>query len=209
MVKGWLFVNASHNYPLNDELTRRKLLQYGRQQLILDRNPEPWQRMVNFSSGIAPPYTLRQSQQLNEYAYTAMSLIDGFTPLNEDDVVRKNLLAERIPFTSAFSNLIATGRSQLPASLVNVAFSSALSRVTVPVLVCQWCLRFCVPKRTGRRPAGPHRFNEETATCFHPYRTQSGRAGSVLPGYRNLHPNKPVTPIPTIMRLTRLLLTLL
>src|SRR5664279_1657480 len=38
MIKGFINVDGSHNYPLNDTLTRQMLLSYGQKQVSINRN---------------------------------------------------------------------------------------------------------------------------------------------------------------------------
>ncbi len=47
MVNGWIFVDGSHNYPLNDSLTRDMLIQVGNTNIAQKQNPAKWEKMVD------------------------------------------------------------------------------------------------------------------------------------------------------------------
>lgn len=48
MAKGWIFVDGSHDYPLNDTLTRQMLLRVGQEQVTLGHNADEWTTILDF-----------------------------------------------------------------------------------------------------------------------------------------------------------------
>ncbi len=151
LIKGWMYVNASHNYPLNDSLTRTALLTFGSEEIRQQRNVNKWQNIIRFceENPDVADYDFTTHQQMNAYAWEAIGMIEGFTPLNDDAIIRENLIKERIPFTSAFVNLINPAMKNLEKVIQRVEFSSQLHKVTVPVLVCAGSYDFVCPAGLG------------------------------------------------------------
>ena len=62
LVKGWLFVDASHNYGLNDSLTYQMLLDVGMQHISDGKNAESWEPIVEYCQENPPgPFSFEQS----------------------------------------------------------------------------------------------------------------------------------------------------
>ncbi|MDX1908733.1 MAG: alpha/beta hydrolase [Bacteroidia bacterium] len=146
LVSGWISANATHNWALNDSLTRVKLIEFGTEQIGSGKNVEKWQEIVDYCQANAGELTAEISTQLNFYAWEALELIEGFTPFDEDEVLRENLISERIPYTQAFLNLLNPANSNLSNSVIEVEFSSRLFRITKPVLALSGNYDFVVPE---------------------------------------------------------------
>ncbi len=146
LVSGWISANALHNWAENDVYVRAKLLEFGQAQIALGKNTVKWQEIVNYCTENAGEIKPAISTQLNVYAYQALELIEGFTPFDEDDVIRENLIVEKIPFTSAFLNLSNPATQDLINSLQTIEFSSKLHKVTKPVLALSGAYDFVVPE---------------------------------------------------------------
>ena len=71
MVKGWIFADGSHNYPLNDTLTRQMLMTVGQQQIALNRNINGWETIVEYCRAHPGNFTFDESVQLCEYGEVA------------------------------------------------------------------------------------------------------------------------------------------
>lgn len=150
LINGWVFANASHNYQLNDSLTKQMLIRFGSNEIARGRNVAKWSRIVDFCQSVTLPTDDQEADQLNLYAGDALSLIDGFTPLNEDQIFYQKVRSptdEYPPFTSSFVNLIATNPLDKQARLLD--YSSQLSKVTIPVLVCAGRYDFVCPPGLG------------------------------------------------------------
>ena len=146
MVSGWIHANAVHNWKQCDNDSRAKLLAFGTAQITLGKNVEKWTEITDYCSTNSGEITPAISAQLNVYAYDAMQLIDGFTPFDEDEVIRENLISENIPYTNAFFNLVNGGAGTLINSLLNIEFSSKLYKITKPVLALSGDYDFVVPE---------------------------------------------------------------
>lgn len=146
LVSGWMHVNAVHNWRQNDIDSRAKLLDFGTQQIAQGKNVDKWKVITDYCKANAGDLTPAISAQLNAYSYEALTLIDGFTPFDEDEVIRENLVSEKIPYTNALFNILNSSITELINSLANIEFSSKLSRVTKPVLALSGNYDFVVPE---------------------------------------------------------------
>jgi len=149
LVAGWIFANAVHDWPLNDQNTINMIVSRGSQEIALGRNVAKWQAMIEYAQSLELPISAKQSLKLNDYAWEAMELIEGFTPLNEDDIIEENLISDRIPYTSLFFNLINPVQSHLLREVNEKSFGSLLSKITIPILVCSGRHDFVCPTATG------------------------------------------------------------
>lgn len=146
MVSGWISANATHNWALNDSLTRAMLLEFGTEQIGLGKNVEKWQEIVDYCLANPGKVTVEMSAQLNFYAWQALGLIEGFTSFDANEILRQNLISEKIPYTQAFLNMYNPANGNLNNSVVEVEFSSRLFRVTRPVLALSGRYDFVVPE---------------------------------------------------------------
>ncbi|GAB3643752.1 alpha/beta hydrolase [Spirosoma arcticum] len=150
LVNGWLFVNASHNYRLNDSLTKDMLIRFGIAELARNRNVPEWKPIVDYCKTVILPADEPTADKLNLLAGNALTLIEGFTPLDEDKVFYNKIFPptdEYPPFTSSFVNLIATNKLDKQAR--NLDYSSRLGNVTLPVLICGGQYDFICPPGLG------------------------------------------------------------
>jgi pimeloyl-ACP methyl ester carboxylesterase len=146
LVSGWIHTNAVHNWLQNDVNSRAKLLEFGTQQIALSKNVAKWTEITNYCKANSGDITAAISAQLNAYSFDALKLIDGFTPFDEDQVIRDNLISEKIPYTNSFLNLINPATGDLIKSLRTIEFSSKLNKVTKPVLALSGNYDFVVPE---------------------------------------------------------------
>lgn len=146
LVKGWLFVNASHNYGLNDSLTYQMLLGASQEHISGGKKTEEWQPIFDYCKNNPPgPFTARQSFKLNMFGWKAQKIIEGMEPYNYT-VIHDNAISENIPLTSYYLGRTNAGPRSFNASLTNIKFSSQLKKVTLPVLVCAGKLDFVCPQ---------------------------------------------------------------
>lgn len=149
LVKGWLYVDASHNYGLNDSLTYQMLLQYGQDHLDRNVNAEKWEPIMKYCKANPPgPFTFDQSLQLNLYGWQAQRIVEGLEPY-KFDVIQKTLISENIPLTNYYLGKTNAAERAFNQSLIPIKFTARLHKVTVPVLVCFGKLDFVCPQGLG------------------------------------------------------------
>src|SRR5450759_5299880 len=66
MVKGLIDVDGSHNYPLNDTLTRQMLLTVGQNQISQNRNVDKWDLVIAYCNAHKGNFSIDESLQLEE-----------------------------------------------------------------------------------------------------------------------------------------------
>ena len=149
MVKGWIFVDATHNTGLNDSLTHQMLLDEGTRHIAEGKNAEAWKPIVAYCEANPPgPFTFDQAYELTDLAWKAQDLIEGIEPYG-NDVILNNLISEQIPLTNFWLGRSNAAKRTFNKSLNPIKFSDALGQVTVPVLICFGKLDFVCPKGLG------------------------------------------------------------
>lgn len=149
MIQGWLFVDASHNYGLNDSLTYQMLLDAGNQHIADGINVKKWAPIVDYCNENPPgPFSTDQSLQLNKYGWQAQKIIEGLEPYVYD-VIQKAVFSEHLPVTSYLLGKANAGDRHFNDSLSKIKFSGQLKKVTVPVLVAFGGLDFVCPQGLG------------------------------------------------------------
>jgi len=128
MVKGWIFADGSHNYPLNDSLTRQMLLAFGQQQVIQNRNADSWKVIIQYCNTHTSNFTFEESNQLFAYA------------TNAETYFKK---VEKI--TSILFNLNYSSNAGFNRDLAKTEFSSKLGVVTTPTLLLYGKYDFICP----------------------------------------------------------------
>lgn len=149
MVKGWIFADGSHNYPLNDTLTRQMLLSVGQQQIAINSNRAKWEEIVTYCNSHTGSFTLDESDQMGKYAEAAETYIAGVTQIDTWVLFRNNALKYNWPLTSMLMNYLYSSESGFNKTLARTEFSSVLNKVTKPVLILFGEYDFTCPKGLG------------------------------------------------------------
>jgi len=159
MIKGLIYVDGSHNYPLNDTLTREMLLKVGQTQTSLNRNVEKWEPIISYCNSHHGNFSLEESQQLESYASDAESYIDSVKKISIASLILKYAIPDKLPLTALFVNLLYSEDSNFNGELAKTEFSSLLYKVTIPVLVLWGKYDFICPQ-----PLGEDFFNRISST---------------------------------------------
>jgi len=149
MIKGLIDVDGSHNYPLNDTLTRQKLLTEGQYQVAQKRHVSEWQPIINYCLSHTGNFNLEESQQLEQYANDAENYIDSINHVSIVTEVERYNIHDKYPLTAIISNLMYSEDSNFNEELAATNFSPALKIVTVPVLVLWGKYDFICPISLG------------------------------------------------------------
>jgi pimeloyl-ACP methyl ester carboxylesterase len=149
MIKGLINVDGSHNYPLNDTLTRQALLSEAHYQTSLGKNADKWQPIIDYCNSHPGNFSLEESQQLETYATEAENYIDSIKHINIVSQVLEYSLADKYPLTAILSNLLYSEDSGFNKELAVTQFSSSLNVVTIPVLVLWGKYDFTCPLALG------------------------------------------------------------
>ena len=150
MVKGLIDVDGSHNYPLNDTLTRQMLLSTGIRQVSQKKNVEKWEPIIAYCNSHPGNFSLEESQQLEKYSTEAENYIDSIKPVNAVSLVLKYAIKDNIPLSSLIVNLLYSEDLIFNKELSKAQFSSELYKVTVPVLMLWGKYDFTCPLPLGQ-----------------------------------------------------------
>ena len=146
MVKGWIFADGSHNYPLNDTLTRQMLLTVGQQQLALKRNTVNWKNIIDYCNVHTGNFTFEESNQLYVYATDAETYFRKVKKINLGTLINSNPTLSGWPITSILLNLNYSSNASFNRDLAKTEFSSKLGIVTTPTLLICGKYDFICPK---------------------------------------------------------------
>ena len=149
MVKGWIFNNGSHNFPLNDSLTRLMLLDFGQQQIALNKNVDKWLPIIDYCNQLSGFLTLEQSDKLLSYGADAETYFDQVNEIDFFELLKKYARSYDLPITSTLLNMRYWLNADLSSNLLKIEFSSTLHRVTTPTLVLSGKYDFTTPSGLG------------------------------------------------------------
>ena len=145
MVKGWIFADGSHNYPLNDTLTRQMLLTVGQQQIALKRNVNGWKTIVDYCTTHTGDFTFEESDQLFDFADDAENYFEEVKDIDLATLINYDPAQYGWPVTSILFNLNYSTNASFNCDLAKAEFSSKLGVVTTPTLLLYGKYDFICP----------------------------------------------------------------
>lgn len=149
MVKGWIFADGSHNYSMNDSITRQMLIDLGQQQIALNINTDKWAPIIEYCNQHIGNFSIEESNQLNTYAHDAETYFEEVKKINLLEIIKENAIKYDWPITSIIFNLKYTESANFNEDLANTEFSSTLYKVTTPTLVLFGKYDFICPSGLG------------------------------------------------------------
>ena len=149
MVKGWIMVDGSHNYPLNDTLTRQMLLKVGTQQIGINKHVSDWQPVIGYCNAHPGNFTQAESDQLENYAAVTETYMDEVNQFNLVTAMESISIQDDLPITSILINYLYSENAGFNASLEKTQFSSLLDKVVTPTLLLYGEYDFICPKELG------------------------------------------------------------
>jgi len=150
VIKGWIYADGSHNYPLNDSLTWQMLVTKGQQQIALNKNRSQWEEIVAYCNAHPGNFSYEESKQLETYAGEAETYFDVVPEVDIWTLIRKNSVRYDWPLTSMLVNYRYSMRAGFNRDIAKTEFSSSLYKVTVPVLILYGEYDFICPKELGK-----------------------------------------------------------
>ncbi len=150
LIKGWIVCSASHNYPLNDRLTRDALVNHANQELVLGNHVNEWQEILNFCNNLPTgTLSLKKADQLNDYATDAEEYFSEVVPFSIMDVIKANAIKQNYAVTSTFLNHRYSQNADIQDELRTYDFTEKLSNVTIPVMTLYGKYDFVCPPALG------------------------------------------------------------
>jgi len=149
MVKGWIFVDGSQNYPLNDTLTRQMLLTVGQQQVALNKYTSQWNTIISYCNAHTGNFTYDESNQLETYAENAETYFDVVKKFDVIELANENAIKDDWPLTSILFNYLYSSNASFNNDLHKTEFSTSLYKVTTPTLALYGQYDFICPQGMG------------------------------------------------------------
>jgi pimeloyl-ACP methyl ester carboxylesterase len=149
LFKGYINIDGSHNYPLNDTLTREMLLNTAIQEVNGNKHSEEWQEIINYCNSHKGNFSFDQSMELEKYASKAEGYIKEVRKINYFSLLADNIISGHYALTSMLVNLIVSGNSEINKEIAKKEYSSSLYRITIPVLLLYGKYDFICPARLG------------------------------------------------------------
>lgn len=150
LVKGWIICSASHNYPLNDDLTRDALSFYANQEIALGHYVSKWQEILDFINSLpSGTLSLEKANELNSYATDAEGYFSEVVPFPMMDIIKANAIKQNYAIISTFLNLKYSQNANIQEELRHYDFSEALASVHIPVLTLYGKYDFICPPTLG------------------------------------------------------------
>ncbi len=149
MIAGLIDVDGSHNYPLNDTLTRQMLLTVGQYEVSQNKNAGKWGTIINYCNAHPGNFSFDESMQLETYASDAETYIDSVKQVNIPSLILKYAVKEDYPLTSMLVNLLYSENKAFNTELSKENFSPSLYEVSIPVLVLWGKYDFVCPLSLG------------------------------------------------------------
>ena len=149
LIKGWIYADGSHNYPLNDSLTWQMLVSRGQEQISINKNRIQWEEIIAYCNAHPGNFSYEESRQLEDYAGDAESFFDEVTQIDLWSLIRHNAVRYKWPLTSMLVNYRYSLHAGFNKELAKTELSSSLYKITVPVLILYGEYDFICPKGLG------------------------------------------------------------
>lgn len=145
MVKGWICVDGTHDYGLNDTLTRQMLLEVGQEQVAENKHVSDWNPIIDYCNVHSGNFTLDESAQLESYATDAETYMDSVNQVNALALFKQFAFKDDIPLTSILFNYLYTSNSELAENLSHANYTPELYKITVPTMLMWGKFDFVCP----------------------------------------------------------------
>ncbi len=149
MVTGWIFVDGSHNYPLNDTLTRQMLMTVGKQQIALNKNTGKWNAIISYCNTHTGNFTLDESSQLGDYASDAETYMEEVNQFDYETYILQHVFSGNLTLTALLFNHLYSSNADFNSELARTEFSTSLYKVVKPTLILFGKYDFICPKELG------------------------------------------------------------
>jgi pimeloyl-ACP methyl ester carboxylesterase len=134
LVKGWIMCSGSHNYPLNNNLSKDGLVNFANQQIGLSKRVSEWTEILNFCNSLPTSLSLEQANKLNGYASATESYFDEVQPYSITEIIKATAIVQNYAITSAFLNSNYSRNASINSELAQYELSSQLNKITIPVI---------------------------------------------------------------------------
>jgi pimeloyl-ACP methyl ester carboxylesterase len=147
LIKGLIYVDGAFDYPLNDSLTRVRLLAEGDRQISMGKYTAEWNEILDFCHEHTGPFTFDESMKLNLYAWKGQSYMEEIHKSEDKVYLYSDGPETRIPLTASLLNSLAN--SEFAENILNASYTNQLNKVTLPVLIIYGKYDMVCPKELG------------------------------------------------------------
>jgi pimeloyl-ACP methyl ester carboxylesterase len=147
LIKGLIYVDGAFDYPLNDSLTRVRLLAEGDKQVSLGKHTAEWNKIISFCNEHTGPFNFDESMKLNLYAWKGQSYMEEIHKSEDKVYLYSDGPENRIPFTASLVNSLAN--IKFSKRILNASYRNQLNKITQPVLIIYGKYDMVCPKELG------------------------------------------------------------
>ena len=147
LVKGWIFLNATHDYLRNDELTRKIMLDSCDVEISAGRSVNDWKEIKDFATNNPASNNIEISKKYNELASNAEKLYAY--RLSSGSSASADLLTlaiqNKFPLTVSYPDGVNNNNEEFYSDILQTSFTSRLKEVKLPALVMGGAYDFICP----------------------------------------------------------------
>jgi pimeloyl-ACP methyl ester carboxylesterase len=151
LVSGWIYLNGTHDYLRNDELTREIALDSAQTEINKGMNIDKWQVIKEYFSNHAAGTDVTVSHKFNNLANDAQTLFEYKTlktDLISSNEIRNMLFNEHLPVLALLPDFQNNYYYQtFAAEILGSSFKNNLSQVKTPTLVVSSAYDFICPAK--------------------------------------------------------------
>jgi pimeloyl-ACP methyl ester carboxylesterase len=151
LVNGWIYLNGTHDYLRNDELTREMAMDSADSEMSLGMNVNKWQVIKDYFSNHSAGTNIPVSHKFNSLANDAQTLFEYKTlktDLISSNEIRNMLFNERLPVLALLPDFQNNYYYQTFAGeILGSSFKSNLNQVKTPTLVISSAYDFICPAK--------------------------------------------------------------
>jgi pimeloyl-ACP methyl ester carboxylesterase len=151
LVNGWIYLNGTHDYLRNDELTREMAMDSADSEINKGMNVDKWQTIKAYFSNHTAGTDVGVSHKFNSLANEAQALFEYKTlktDLINSSEIKNMLFGENLPVTALIPDFQNNYYYQTFASeILGSSFKDNLKQVKTPTLVVSSAYDFICPAK--------------------------------------------------------------
>ncbi|HNW51498.1 MAG TPA: alpha/beta hydrolase [Prolixibacteraceae bacterium] len=145
-IKGLIYADGAFDYPLNDSLTRTRLLAEGERQIAMGKKVDKWNDILSYCHEHTGNFTFEESMKINQLAWKGQSCLDNLKK-SESEEIDLNAPEWERPFSAMLSNMYVN--KKFSKDILHASYTSQLNKITVPVLIIYGEYDMVCPKELG------------------------------------------------------------
>jgi pimeloyl-ACP methyl ester carboxylesterase len=149
LIKGWIYADGAFDYPLNDSLTRMRLIEEGNYQISLNQYTEEWKKIIAYCNEHTGNFTFDESMELNKLAWKGQSYIKEINKPETGMKLFQNTPEGRIPISAFLSNNLTS--YNLSKNILKTSYTNQLYKVNIPILMIYGKYDMVCPKELGEK----------------------------------------------------------